>query len=189
MDPILIGEILAGLMFVGVVGVLMLGFPVAFSLAGTALIFGLVGWWLGVYDPSNYGSLAGRYFGLMTNEVLVAVPLFVFMGVMLERSGIAEQLLLTMGKLFGNMRGGLGLSVIVISGLMSLIVLAPRVAVSADLSFCCAAGVSCVRASAGWISSGLARPTPTLSSAGSGQRVTSNGRHAHVMVWLPSASC
>lgn len=119
MDPVLIGEILAGLMFVGVIGVLMLGFPVAFSLAGTAIIFGLVGWWLGVYDPSNYGSLAGRYIGLMTNEVLVAVPLFVFMGVMLERSGIAEQLLLTMGKLFGNLRGGLALSVIVVGALLA----------------------------------------------------------------------
>ncbi|UYN98318.1 MAG: TRAP transporter large permease subunit [Devosia sp.] len=119
MDPVLLGEILSGLMFLGVIGVLMLGFPVAFSLAGTALIFGLVGWWLGVYDPSNYGSLAGRYIGLMTNEVLVAVPLFIFMGVMLERSGIAEQLLLTMGKLFGNLRGGLGLSVIVVGALLA----------------------------------------------------------------------
>jgi tripartite ATP-independent transporter DctM subunit len=119
MDPVLLGEILAGTMFLGVIGVLMLGFPVAFSLAGTALIFGLVGWWLGVYDPSNYGSLAGRYIGLMTNEVLVAVPLFVFMGVVLERSGIAEQLLLTMGKLFGNLRGGLALSVIVVGALLA----------------------------------------------------------------------
>ncbi|CDP53072.1 TRAP dicarboxylate transporter, DctM subunit, unkn own substrate 6 [Devosia sp. DBB001] len=115
----MLGEILAALMFVGVIGVLMLGFPVAFSLAGTALIFGLVGGFLGVYDPSNYASLVGRYVGLMTNEVLVAVPLFVFMGVMLERSGIAEQLLLTMGKLFGNLRGGLGLSVIVVGALLA----------------------------------------------------------------------
>jgi tripartite ATP-independent transporter DctM subunit len=119
MDPVLLGEILSAVMFFGVIGVLMLGFPVAFSLAGTALIFGLVGWWLGVYDPSNYGSLAGRYIGLMTNEVLVAVPLFIFMGVVLERSGIAEQLLLTMGKLFGNLRGGLGLSVIVVGALLA----------------------------------------------------------------------
>ena len=119
MDPVLLGEILSAVMFFGVIGVLMLGFPVAFSLAGTALIFGLVGWWLGVYDPSNYGSLAGRYIGLMTNEVLVAVPLFIFMGVILERSGIAEQLLLTMGKLFGNLRGGLGLSVIVVGALLA----------------------------------------------------------------------
>jgi tripartite ATP-independent transporter DctM subunit len=119
MDPVLLGEILSAVMFFGVIGVLMLGFPVAFSLAGTALIFGLIGWWLGVYDPSNYGSLAGRYIGLMTNEVLVAVPLFIFMGVILERSGIAEQLLLTMGKLFGNLRGGLGLSVIVVGALLA----------------------------------------------------------------------
>ncbi|MFD1254352.1 Sialic acid TRAP transporter permease protein SiaT [Devosia equisanguinis] len=119
MDPVLIGEILAALMFFGIIGVLMLGFPVAFSLAGTALIFGLVGMWLGVYDPSNFGSLAGRYIGLMTNEVLVAVPLFIFMGVVLERSGIAEQLLLTMGKLFGNLRGGLGLSVVVVGALLA----------------------------------------------------------------------
>ena len=119
MDPVLLGEILAGLMFFGVIGVLMLGFPVAFSLAGTALLFGLLGGWLGVYDPSNFGSLAGRYIGLMTNEVLVAVPLFIFMGVILERSGIAEQLLLTMGKLFGNLRGGLGLSVILVGALLA----------------------------------------------------------------------
>jgi TRAP-type mannitol/chloroaromatic compound transport system permease large subunit len=86
MDPVLIGEILAGLMFFGVIGMLMLGFPVAFTLAGTSLIFGLVGMWFGVFDPSNFGRLAGRYIGFMTNEVLVAVPLFIFMGVMLERS-------------------------------------------------------------------------------------------------------
>ena len=119
MTPVLLGEILAGLMFFGVIGVLLLGFPVAFSLAGTALLFGLAGWLLGVFDPSNFGSLADRYIGTMTNEVLVAVPLFVFMGVMLERSGIAEQLLLTMGKLFGNLRGGLGISVILVGALLA----------------------------------------------------------------------
>ena len=68
----------------------------------------------GLFDPSNFGALASRYIGFMTNEVLVAVPLFIFMGVMLERSGIAEALLLTMGKVFGKMRGGLGLSVILV---------------------------------------------------------------------------
>ncbi len=119
MDPKLLGEILSGLMFFGIIGVLMLGFPVAFSLAGTALIFGLVGFWLGVFDPSNLGFLASRYIGNMTNEVLVAVPLFIFMGVMLERTGIAERLLLTMGKLFGNLRGGLGLSVILVGALLA----------------------------------------------------------------------
>ena len=119
MSQVLLGEILACLMFVGVIGVLLIGFPVAFSLAGTALIFGVIGWLLNVYDPSNYGSLIGRYVGLMTSETLVAVPLFVFMGVMLERSGIAERLLLTMGKLFGNLRGGLGMSVIIVGALLA----------------------------------------------------------------------
>ncbi len=119
MDMVLVGEILAGLMFFGVIGVLMLGFPVAFSLAGTALFFALIGWWLGIFDPSNFGSLAGRYIGFMTNEVLVAVPLFIFMGIALQRSGLAEQLLVTMGKLFGNLRGGLGISVILVGALLA----------------------------------------------------------------------
>jgi tripartite ATP-independent transporter DctM subunit len=117
--PVVIGEILAGVMFFAVIGTLLLGFPVAFSLAGTALLFGLLGAFLGVFDPSNFGSLAARYTGFMTNEVLVAVPLFIFMGVMLERSGIAERLLLTMGKLFGNLRGGLGISVILVGALLA----------------------------------------------------------------------
>ncbi len=119
MDYVLIGEILAGLMFFGVIGMLMLGFPVAFSLAGTSLIFGAIGYHFEVFDFSNLASLAGRYIGFMTNEVLVAVPLFVFMGVMLERSKIAEQLLLTMSKLFGNVRGGLGISVILVGALLA----------------------------------------------------------------------
>ncbi|MFD1913167.1 TRAP transporter large permease [Halodurantibacterium flavum] len=119
MDPVLIGEILAGLMFLGVIGMLMLGFPVAFTLGGTSLLFALIGMQFGVFDPSNFGALAGRFIGYMTNEVLVAVPLFIFMGVMLERSRIAEQLLMSMGKLFGNMRGGLGISVIVVGALLA----------------------------------------------------------------------
>lgn len=105
MDTVLIGEILAVLMFFGIIGVLMLGYPVAFSLAGTSLIFGMIGYWVGAFDPSNLSSIAGRYVGTMTNEVLVAVPLFIFMGVMLESSKIAEQLLITMGRLFGSLQG------------------------------------------------------------------------------------
>ena len=119
MDPILIGEMLAALMFFGVIGFLLLGFPVAFTLAGVSLLFGAVGIGFGVFDPSNFGSLPNRYIGFMTNEVLVAVPLFIFMGVMLERSQIAEQLLLTMGKLFGNMRGGLGISVVLVGAMLA----------------------------------------------------------------------
>ncbi len=119
MDPVLIGEILAGLMFFGIIGFLLMGFPVAFTLAGVSLMFGAVGYALGVFDPSNFGALPNRYIGFMTNEVLVAVPLFIFMGVMLERSRIAEQLLLTMGKLFGNLRGGLGISVILVGAMLA----------------------------------------------------------------------
>ncbi|MFP7570415.1 TRAP transporter large permease [Marivita sp. S2033] len=119
MDPVLLGEILASLMFFGIIGFLMLGFPVAFTLAGVSLLFGLVGWNFGVFDPSNLGSLPNRYIGFMSSEVLVAVPLFIFMGVMLEKSGIAEQLLLTMSKLFGNLRGGLGLSVVMVGAMLA----------------------------------------------------------------------
>jgi|TARA_R110002126_G_scaffold86592_2_gene209094 tripartite ATP-independent transporter DctM subunit len=119
MDPVLIGELLAGLMFFGIIGFLLLGFPVAFTLAGVSLMFGVVGMAFGVFDPSNFGALPNRYIGFMTSEVLVAVPLFIFMGVMLERSNIAEQLLLTMAKLFGNLRGGLGMSVIIVGAMLA----------------------------------------------------------------------
>jgi tripartite ATP-independent transporter DctM subunit len=119
MDPVLIGEILAATMFFGVIGFLMMGFPVAFTLAGTSLLFAFLGVQLGVFDMSNLASLAGRYTGYMLNEVLVAVPLFIFMGLMLERSGIAEQLLSTMGRLFGDLRGGLGISVILVGALLA----------------------------------------------------------------------
>jgi tripartite ATP-independent transporter DctM subunit len=119
MDLVLIGEILAVLMFVGVIGTLLLGFPVAFSLAGTSLVFALVGWLVGVFDPSNFGALASRYIGFMTNEVLVAVPLFIFMGTVLERSNLAEELLTTMGRVFGSLRGGLAFSVIAVGALLA----------------------------------------------------------------------
>ncbi|MCA8867801.1 MAG: TRAP transporter large permease subunit [Rhodobacteraceae bacterium] len=119
MEAVAIGELLAGLMFFGIIGFLLMGFPVAFTLAGVSLMFGLVGMSLGVFDPSNLGALPNRYIGFMTNEVLVAVPLFIFMGVMLERSNIAEQLLMTMGKLFGSLRGGLGISVVIVGALLA----------------------------------------------------------------------
>jgi tripartite ATP-independent transporter DctM subunit len=113
------GEVLSMLMFVAVCGVLMLGFPVAFSLAGTAFAFALLGDVLGAFDLRLLGGLPSRYFGVMVNEVLVAVPLFVFMGVMLERSKLSEQLLETMGMLFGSLRGGLGLSVTIVGMLLA----------------------------------------------------------------------
>ncbi len=119
MDSVLFGEILSVLMFFAILGVLMIGFPVAFTLPGVALFFALVGWMGGAFDPSNLSSIAPRYLGIMLNDVFVAVPLFIFMGMMLERSGIAEQLLTTMGRLFGDMRGGLGISVVLVGTVLA----------------------------------------------------------------------
>ncbi|MCU0893074.1 MAG: TRAP transporter large permease subunit [Rhodospirillales bacterium] len=116
---VLLGEILSVGMFAVVCAVLMLGFPVAFALAGTALAFALIGAGLGVFDLRLLGGLPSRYLGIMVNEVLVAVPLFVFMGVMLERARIADQLLETMGLLFGRMRGGLGIAVVFVGMLLA----------------------------------------------------------------------
>jgi tripartite ATP-independent transporter DctM subunit len=113
------GEVLSAAMFVVTILVVLAGYPVAFTLAGTALAFGGLGIGLGLFEPSLLTALASRYFGTMTNEVLVAVPLFVFMGVMLERSKIAEQLLMIMGELFGAVRGGLGFSVILVGALLA----------------------------------------------------------------------
>jgi tripartite ATP-independent transporter DctM subunit len=114
-----IGDVLNLLMFATVCGVLLAGFPVAFTLAGTAFAFALAGSAFGVFDLGLLGGLPSRYFGVMVNEILVAVPLFVFMGVVLERSKLAEDLLHTMGMLFGRRRGGLGLSVIFVGMLLA----------------------------------------------------------------------
>jgi len=106
-------------MFAALCGFILLGFPVSFTLAGTALLFALIGMSVGVFDPDFIGVWPNRIYGVMTNEVLIAVPLFVFMGVMLERSKVAEELLDTMGQLFGTMRGGLGISVCVVGALLA----------------------------------------------------------------------
>ncbi len=114
-----LAESLDLLMFVALCGFILLGFPVALTLAGTALIFASIGWGVGVFDPSFLGFFPNRIYGVMTNEVLIAVPLFVFMGVMLERSKVAEELLDTMAQLFGKLRGGLGISVSVVGALLA----------------------------------------------------------------------
>ena len=119
MSPDFIGEMIAVGMFVATIFMVLIGFPVAFTLAGTALIFALIGNILGVFDFRLFTGLSSRYYGVMTNEVLVAVPLFVFMGVMLERSRLAEALLETMGQLFGPLRGGLGISVVLVGALLA----------------------------------------------------------------------
>ncbi|MBL0337709.1 MAG: TRAP transporter large permease subunit [Rhodospirillaceae bacterium] len=112
-------EILALGLFAATILVVLLGFPIAFSLAGISLIFAFIGNLLGHFDFSLFTALVSRYSYQMVNETFVAVPLFIFMGVMLERSKIAENLLQTMGQLFGNLRGGLGLSVIIVGALLA----------------------------------------------------------------------
>jgi tripartite ATP-independent transporter DctM subunit len=106
-------EYLPAWMFLALTILLMAGFPVTFTLMGTAMCFGLIG-----FGWSFFNLLPLRIWGVMTNVTLIAVPLFVFMGVMLERSGLAEELLDTMGLLFGRMRGGLAISVVVVGALL-----------------------------------------------------------------------
>ena len=115
-----IGEILVIVMFVTTFGCLLAGFPVAFTLSGVAALFGLFSYAFGAFDITFMQAMPQRIFGnAMWNEVLIAVPLFVFMGVMLERSKVAEELLEAMGRLFGGLRGGLGLSVIAVGALLA----------------------------------------------------------------------
>ncbi|MBM3733743.1 MAG: TRAP transporter large permease subunit, partial [Acidimicrobiia bacterium] len=114
-----LGEILSILLLVVLCATMLLGYPVAFTLSGVAVIFALVGAWLGAFDMIFFNAIPSRLFGVMSNEVLVAVPLFVFMGVMLERSRIADELLTTMGQCFGKVRGGLAISVTLVGILLA----------------------------------------------------------------------
>jgi len=107
------------ILFVVVCIFLMLGFPVAFTLAGTALLLAGIGIISGYFDPKILLAFPERLFGIMTNPILVAVPLFVFMGVMLEKSRIAEELLENMSQIFGRFPGGLGISVILVGMLLA----------------------------------------------------------------------
>jgi tripartite ATP-independent transporter DctM subunit len=112
-------ETLAVLMVVAVCGLLFFGYPVALTLGGVSLGFAILGHFTGLMSFSFLGALPQRVYGVMTNPVLLAIPLFIFMGVMLERSRIAEELLETMGRLFGTLRGGLGISVAIVGTLLA----------------------------------------------------------------------
>ena len=112
-------EWVALLLFASVIIILLAGFPVAFTMGGTALVFAGLGVVAGVFNDALLASLPNRIFGIMTNETLVAVPLFVFMGVTLERAHIAEDLLETLSSLFGSLRGGLGVSVTLVGMLLA----------------------------------------------------------------------
>jgi len=104
----------------GAIGLaLMAGFPVAFTLAGVALIFAGVGMLTGHFDPVFLEAFPNRIFGIMTNETLIAVPVFVFMGVMLERSKLADQLLRSLAQLMRGTPGGLGMAVVIVGAMMA----------------------------------------------------------------------
>lgn len=115
----MMGDALAIAMVGAVCALLLVGYPVALTLAGVSLGFAAAGTASGAMHLSLLGALPERIFGVMSNDVLLAIPLFIFMGVMLERSRIAEELLETMGRLFGTLPGGLGLSVIVVGVLLA----------------------------------------------------------------------
>lgn len=111
--------VLLVLLVLAVGATLMAGFPVAFTLAGVSLWIAGIGWLLGVFDPAFLAAFPNRAFGVMSNETLIAVPLFVFMGVMLERSRLAEQLLESAASLFGQRRGGLAVAVLAVGALLA----------------------------------------------------------------------
>lgn len=107
------------LMFGALIAFILLGYPVAFTIAGVATGFAVLGWMLGDFNLQLMGAMGQRFFGVLTNPVLTAIPLFVFMGVVLEKSRIAEDLLETMGRAFGTMNGGLGVSVMLVGALLA----------------------------------------------------------------------
>ncbi len=115
MDPDLLGP----LMFIAVLTLIFTGFPVAFAIGGTALIFAVIGIEMGVLDWHMMLAMPDRTFGIMSNYVLLAIPFFIYMGSMLEKSRLAEDLLKTIGILFGAMRGGLALAVVFVGALLA----------------------------------------------------------------------
>jgi tripartite ATP-independent transporter DctM subunit len=110
---------MAPLMFSALVVFLLLGYPVAFALAAIGLSFGFLGIELGLLTPALFGALPERIFGIMANDTLLAVPFFTFMGLILERSGMAEDLLDTIGQLFGPVRGGLAYAAVFVGALLA----------------------------------------------------------------------
>jgi tripartite ATP-independent transporter DctM subunit len=113
------GEVWGPVMFLAALALIFTGYPAAFALSGTALVFALVGTWAGHFDLILLRALPDRVFGIMANQTLLAIPFFIFMGTVLEKSGLAEDLLETIGVLFGRFRGGLAISVIGVGALLA----------------------------------------------------------------------
>jgi TRAP-type mannitol/chloroaromatic compound transport system permease large subunit len=107
------------LLFTGLLFFLLTGIPVAFGLAATGLLFGYIGISVGLFQPTLFGALPQRVFGIMSNDTLLAIPFFTFMGIILERSGMAEDLLETVGQVFGPVRGGVAVAVILVGALLA----------------------------------------------------------------------
>ncbi|HYC38735.1 MAG TPA: TRAP transporter large permease subunit [Usitatibacter sp.] len=112
-------EMLAPVMFAGLVVMLLIGYPVAFALCAVGLLFGIIGIAVGALEPALLQALPERVLGIMGNSTLLAIPFFTFMGMILERSGMAEDLLDTIGQLFGSLRGGLGYAVVFVGALLA----------------------------------------------------------------------
>ena len=112
-------ELMAPLMFAGLVVFLLIGYPVAFALGANGLLFGLIGMQMGYVEFAQLQALPERVFGIMSNATLLAIPFFTFMGLVLERSGLAEELLDAMGQLFGALRGGLAYAVVFVGALLA----------------------------------------------------------------------
>jgi tripartite ATP-independent transporter DctM subunit len=110
---------MAPIIFISMVIFMLVGFPVAFALAANGVVFGLIGIELGLLGPQLFQALPDRIFGVMANDTLLAIPFFTFMGLILERSGMAEDLLDTIGQLFGPLRGGLAFAVIFVGALLA----------------------------------------------------------------------
>ena len=110
---------MAPLMFAALIIFLMMGYPVAFSLAANGLFFGAIAIHFGLLGPELLQALPQRLFGIMRNDTLLAIPCFTFMGLILERSGMAEDLLDTIGQVFGPVRGGLAYAVIFVGALLA----------------------------------------------------------------------
>ena len=116
-----ISEHLAPLMFVGMILFMLIGYPAAFSLAATGLFFGFLGIEFGLIRPDFLGNLTYQLFGIISNDLLLAIPFFTFMGAILERCGLAEDLLDSFGQLFGPVRGGLSYAVIFVGAVLGAI--------------------------------------------------------------------
>jgi TRAP-type mannitol/chloroaromatic compound transport system permease large subunit len=112
---------MAPLMFVGMILFMLIGYPAAFSLAATGLFFGFIGIQMGLINPDFLGNLTYQLFGIISNDLLLAIPFFTFMGAILERCGLAEDLLDSIGQAFGPVRGGMSYAVIFVGAILGAI--------------------------------------------------------------------